>query len=625
MKSRFTLLLLCTAFFFTNVDAQVYIWGGPENPNSEFADGLNDWTTNAISSLDPDSTANAVWVWDADGAADNGAYWGAGTALESPSIANGVALFNSDFLDNAGTQGNFGGGAAPSPQISELISPVFDCTANESVVISFYQNFRNFDASASIDVSTDGGASFTSYPISDETFTNDNITFAESFYRLNITDQAAGMDSVQFKFVWNGDYYYWMVDDVYVIEQPDFDVSVGEIYFSAENAATPVSQIDAVEHLFSMDLENAGRMDQYDIKVVASITDDEFEPLYSDTMIIDTVLAGSLTTYDFDSIVSPVGQPFGEMGDYFVSYEVLSEDVSERDNQRLEPFSVTEDFFSKDNQRFQYWGIGSNLIGNLYSTGAWEGSGNGSFIATKMYVSLTDGGAVNGGSTLADLTGTIFRVNDDVDANFDNFDTNADPTVVADHPNLTPVGYIVASVDGDDRGIFALDLIDFESDEAGIALEPSSRYFFLIQDEDPSVTKFFGFDRYIDFFQISTVTFSPGDQFYLGGYGADFSFGGAIDVEFTSSTEENELPETSMSVFPNPAKDIYNLELNFPESTDVTVLLTGIDGKIYAMDNLKKVNQMTKTYNTNNLSSGTYLVRILTDTGVKTNKIVIQK
>ena len=93
MKQIFTFLFaLC---FAIGLSAQpVYIWGGPGDPNSEFNGGLNDWTTVGVGSSIPDSAKNAVWIWDADGtdAGDpyQGAFSGATTIIESPSVANGV-------------------------------------------------------------------------------------------------------------------------------------------------------------------------------------------------------------------------------------------------------------------------------------------------------------------------------------------------------------------------------------------------------------------------------------------------------------------------------------------------------------------------------------------------------
>ena len=177
MKLNFTLAILGIAFLFGNVNAQV-IWGGPGDPNSEFDGGLNDWTVNAISSAVPDSAANALWVWSADGSGSTGGYWGERTPINSPSVANGAAIFNSDFYDNGGVQGDFGLGLAPSPQTSELVSPIIDCSGETSVALKFFQYFRNFDATTSVLVSGDAGATFTEYGITvnDDVPTNGEST-----------------------------------------------------------------------------------------------------------------------------------------------------------------------------------------------------------------------------------------------------------------------------------------------------------------------------------------------------------------------------------------------------------------------------------------------------------------
>ena len=95
MKSNYTNLvfsmLIYISLFQTGI-SQTYIWGGPEDINSEFDGGLNDWTINVIS-----PNENAAWIWEADGTADRGAYFGDRTPIESPSVANGAMTFDSDF------------------------------------------------------------------------------------------------------------------------------------------------------------------------------------------------------------------------------------------------------------------------------------------------------------------------------------------------------------------------------------------------------------------------------------------------------------------------------------------------------------------------------------------------
>jgi len=120
MKKLLLILLINFVFLFASsitLNSQTYIWGGPGNVNSEFNGGLNDWTINAVS-----PNANALWIWEEDGKADNGKWWFNRNPIESPSISNGAMVFDSDFYETGGQNGNNGDGIAPNSQTGELIS-----------------------------------------------------------------------------------------------------------------------------------------------------------------------------------------------------------------------------------------------------------------------------------------------------------------------------------------------------------------------------------------------------------------------------------------------------------------------------------------------------------------------
>ena len=252
------LLAISFILLFFGLQGQefTYIFGGPmDSLNGQFAGGLNDWVAEA-------GTNGAVWTWTADGSGSDGAYWGQGTPIASSSVANGAAIFNSDFLDNGGQAGNFGGGSAPSPHEGSLVSPSFSCAGNNSVVVMFTQYLRVFDAITSVGISIDGGNTWVQ-----DTLNNDIITNFSSRSQLfsdmdevrfvDFSDVAAGRSDVRIRFTFSGDYYAWIIDDVAVIEKPMHDVSLGS-YFMPVNLVTPASQITTDTSGFSVVVTNNG-------------------------------------------------------------------------------------------------------------------------------------------------------------------------------------------------------------------------------------------------------------------------------------------------------------------------------------------------------------------------------
>ncbi len=611
MKFKFTLAFFALVFCVSTMHSQI-IWGGPGDPNGEFDGGLNDWTATGVSSSVADSAANALWVWDADGIASEGLFAGGNTAMESPSVGNGVALFNSDFLDNGGI--DFGAGNAPSPQIGELISPIIDCSGRESVTVTFYQDYRDFsNTNAYLDVSNDGGNTFTSFEVNDFAEVNQGIPFRNTFYRVNITDVAANQDSVVIKFVFNGDYYFWSIDDVAVMETPAVDLGLDDMYYAPQYASTPISQLDAIDHEFAVDVFNLGSEDQYDVKLVASIFDDADNTVFTDTVVIDTLFTRDTLFYIFDTIVNANESAYNSVGEYTLIYDLLpgDTDLATRDDRVGEFFNITEDIYSFDNGQAQNANVGAFSVGNVFKTGDWGEAGNGSFVATKIYP-----GEGTGSGT---ITGAVYKVNADIEDDFSNFDVTGDLSVIGAHPSMVPIGYFIHSVEA--SGIQSVDLLDIDTDEPGITLEANTKYLYLYSVEEGMRVQY---DRSIDYFQVTSVVYVPGDQLYTGGFGSSYGLVAGVELGFVSSNEEIELPSSVLDVYPNPASTDYTVKLDFAESTDVTVLLTSLDGKIVRLENIKNVTNLNKTYDAQNIASGTYILRVLTDKGIRNQKLVIQ-
>ena len=109
MKRLGTLLLMSVLVGF-QLSAQAVLWGGPNDPNSTFANGLGAWTTIELGS----SAGKALWTYSASGTS-KGYYSDLSGSIISPSSADGAAIFDSDFLDNGGIADNDGNGSAPAP------------------------------------------------------------------------------------------------------------------------------------------------------------------------------------------------------------------------------------------------------------------------------------------------------------------------------------------------------------------------------------------------------------------------------------------------------------------------------------------------------------------------------
>jgi uncharacterized repeat protein (TIGR01451 family) len=188
---------------------------------------INDWT--ALSVYD-DNTINggaAFWTRSLLGYSQ-GAYWLDSTPVSSPSQANGVAIFDSDYLDNAGIVGGFGLGTSPgySGHRGELISPRIDLTGytDSVLVVEFFAHRRDWqNDSMLVGISVDDGATWTDVDyrgiIPDTTETYGLVPFP------NVTDGASNLTQCRLRFVFDGSYYFSIVDDVTIINGSLFSQS----------------------------------------------------------------------------------------------------------------------------------------------------------------------------------------------------------------------------------------------------------------------------------------------------------------------------------------------------------------------------------------------------------------
>ena len=238
---KFISLLLITCLLGSQANAQ-FLWGA--EANSGQTEGQ--FGTDFVQSGDPNSISTDSWtalsIYDSNqattpGAAywtrnlqgySQGAYWSGVDPVSSPSQANGVAIFDSDFLDNGGTPNAFGTGTSPSAHRGELISPAFDLAGytDFEIMLKVYLFYRNFQInSLSIAFSTDNGLSWG--PEVDMRDYRPEMQEGFTYIPFPI-DTLVGVNNlteVRFKFVFDGDYYFALVDDatVMIYDETVFD------------------------------------------------------------------------------------------------------------------------------------------------------------------------------------------------------------------------------------------------------------------------------------------------------------------------------------------------------------------------------------------------------------------
>lgn len=193
------------------------------------------WTQKAVP-----SSNGAVPYWEYRGPAStpsnavgsNGSCGGA-TPLASTTTANGFVIFDSNGLDEplpAGCAGS-GSGPVPSPHNATLYTPSIDFSDETSVQLFFEVFLRNFQAEIYIDVIADGDTTKAVGAVNSllELAANES-TGNGDIVGIDISKWAAGRSNVQVGFNFEGDYYYFMMDDVFFDKVPDYDYNIDNVY-----------------------------------------------------------------------------------------------------------------------------------------------------------------------------------------------------------------------------------------------------------------------------------------------------------------------------------------------------------------------------------------------------------
>lgn len=142
-------------------------------------------------------------------------------AFSSPTAADGFAFFNSDANGEA------------KPHVATLTSAPINCASQTSVRIRFHSQYAaaNQDAAAEVRVSSDGGATWASYPVLGSLwgfpFNQGQLVPADVVTEIPIP-AANGKSAVLLQFRWTGEWEYgWKIDDIelYNFVAPKVDVT----------------------------------------------------------------------------------------------------------------------------------------------------------------------------------------------------------------------------------------------------------------------------------------------------------------------------------------------------------------------------------------------------------------
>lgn len=568
-------------------------------------DNVSDWT------IDNDGQSGAEFGWTIDPNVD-GWYFG-GDEISSTSGGNFAELNNGVPSPAPGTQAldvDYYLTIAASIDIPNLPAN----TANtDQVSLQFEQYGARFNDLQEVQISTDGGTSFTSiwnndyHPVNSAAAPNNEYPDPETV-SINLAPYIAGnAGNVKFRFHWTTNFagsvnpnawvtYGWMIDDVKLVTNPDNDLEAQVPYWGTaflNYYQIPTTQTAPID--FTTNAFNNGIATQTNAHLTVDITGVETFSGVSQMANIGP------NTYDSLVLTTPFTP--ATLGTYNVVWGVTQDQVDDVPANNGNPnisFDVTTSIYARDNNvqnsTNSNGGFGYE-VGNFFdiwndqdvywidvklASGA-SGTQVGSIIYGKIY--LVD---FNAGSTLVDMISVVGQTN--------YFEiTAANLTGMMKLPLLAPVSltanttYLVVIASDGDGGASS----DVVCAAAGTS-DPQTSFFYAADD---------------DTWYYTTRTPMVRLDFAAGNWGINEIDGVA-----------------NFNVYPNPATDNVTISYALESNSAMKVSITDLNGNVIetissAMQNagIQKINVSTESY-----AAGVYFVQIENENGVATTKFVKQ-
>lgn len=624
-------------------------WGGPGNKDSEFDGGLNVWTTTGLASSIPDSAINAVWTYSKKANAEPFVFGGgapnANVPINSISRDNGAAVFNSVFLDTRGVISNLGTDKGPAPAFSQiyfpdnkmgiqsgvLTSPIIDCSSQTTVAVWFFQLYFKYDGVTSIEVTHDDGLTWIAFPINqDEKLFNSSIN---NRLLVDISSAAAGYSKVQFRFKWSNAFYFWIIDDVYLVNMPDNDLAITHPYYSPSSYAIPISQTCQDSLIFKAALSNHGSKTQRDVVFACYVENNMGLTFFSDSIIIPELKAFTKDTSFTLSNTFKIKNLPREQGPYKIiwkTYSLASIDAIPEDNIINANFEITiadESIFAKEKKATGSFRFpGNYMIGAQYRTPDCIDKRD-DFDIEYVLVQLAS--TRNSGSP-GRLEGYqvvvyILKVKDTVKADFSNFALDRDLGDSNASVELIGLGDYTCNEETNFEDIY-VSVKDIN--EKKIYLEPNTRYFILV-DHMYEIPGTFSIEHAADLSSLNVFETAPfNTPVYLKDKGLWLAsipgnpqpvcrlkiFPGYI-IETTNGIA---LSQNSLTIKSNPVIHS-NLELTIQleETSDAQLLIADIHGKIISKQYYKSIDEQIAIFDLSNYPSGMYVAKLITKHGTR--------
>jgi hypothetical protein len=505
--------------------------------------------------------------------------------------SNGFAFFN-------GVQYLIAGSV--SPQDTWVTSDTIDLSlyALNYITLSFNQRFRhlNFDSTL-VEISEDGGQSWVSYPLNEGIVTNDPAIQSTVLKSIPVNQSALTMirfrwksDSADAQF---GSGYGWIIDDVKLIEPYLDEISISktftnDIINAYDYYSTPLTQ--AAPMIYGAIVENLGAapVSKYiNFEVTRTAT----------SVFLDSVLV-SLAPGQMDTIWTVNGYTPNLVGTYALVVDFQDQGV-QTNNSLSDEFKVTDYIYGHN-----YPTSGSTTFG-FNTVDATVGMGN---IYQCIQNQEVKGIQVLFGSGTTPNTEAqieLYEVLTSIQDLNNIFLSDAFYTTPAAVNTSTPTDILFSSP---------------------VTLEAGKLYMVIVKCFQTATNKikFKSTSKGND--DLSTIGYGPFGAGSAVNYFVGWSTAPYISLNFDPTlniAEQNE-DFNSVSIYPNPASSDVTVSFDLAASSNATIKISDLSGKILSISTLNNLATGTNSANiqTANLVAGIYYVTLEVNGSIVTKKVI---
>lgn len=532
----------------------------------------DDFSTPSNWSMSNNSAPSADWTISTN---VNAAPVTAFKPLGFTSAANGFAIIDSD------AQGQ---GASQDATIT--YTGTIDLTGYANVSLTFEQAHRRYLETTTLQVSGDGGSTWTDYVINNGMAVNTNTT-NPNLVQVNISAVAGNSSQVKIAFKYVGAYdWFWAIDDINIIETPDYDLKLSGVYWGSVGSwgarlpytKVPSNQIQPV--FFGGITENIGALNQSDIVFSASAG------TYNGVSTAQAIAPGAFDTLETQTQLTLPSSLGSNTVNYAVTSSATDADAS-NNTLPAQTIEVTDFVYARDlgTATGGSYNQGDGFeVGNVFDIFTTTQSNSVTFIPTQT--------ANPGAQVYARIYGSGF-----------NFYSESDLYTLTAGDLGNPVSLVLQ------------DVVDLIADSSYVVVVGS-----------------YGDGGASNDLVVATSGISEAQTtFYFDQTDQTWYYTTATPMVRLNTTVVSGIKENAgvsfLSVYPNPAKDNVTINFELRNEATVNVQVSDLSGKVIYAQNVgnQQTGKNSVSINTTTFSKGIYLVNFITDNGVVTEKLVINK